>query len=352
MEKTKVRRILIFSAVTAAVYLAFRFLLPLFLPFVVAFLLAWVLTPFVKLMSRKLRFPVMFSSIVGIAILMGAISFGLFFLGKIAWEQLMRLGEHIPEYEETFMKCVDGICTKADGFLGKDSGTSRNMIFEESGIIDRISSWLLNQLTQVTIDFAGILVAFLGVLLIVFVSAVLILYERVTCKKEEEKEKTIVNRVLDKFSQAGAAYLKTQLILMFIIAGISSLGLAILKNPYALLIGLGIGIMDAFPVLGSGMILGPWTVIAFFNGHIRGGFILLIIYGACQIAREFLEPKLLGDKIGVKPIYTIMSMYIGIKLFGVTGFILGPLGLVVIKSIANEAEESMEVRYGKEKGSD
>lgn len=352
MEGIKVKHILIISVVTVAVYLAFRFLLPLFLPFIVALLLAWALTPFVKLMSRKLRFPVMFSSIVGVIIIMGIISVGMFYLGKIAWEQLIRLSEHFPEYQDALMKGVDDICAKADGLLGRDIGTARDIIFQDNGFIDRISSWLISNVTQVTIDFAGILVAFLGVLLIVFVSAVLILNEKVSDKKEDEQEETVVSRVLDKFSEAGAAYLKTQGILMLIVAGISSVGLALLKNPYALLIGLGIGVMDAFPVLGSGMILGPWTVITFFNGHFREGFILLIIYGACQIVREFLEPKLLGDKIGVKPIYTIMSMYIGIQLFGVTGFILGPLGLVVIKSVVYEVEESMGLQCSSEKGSE
>lgn len=342
MEGIKVKHILVMAAVTVAVYLGFRFLLPLFLPFVVALLLAWALTPFVRFMSRKLRFPVMFSSIVGVTIIMGIISVALFYLGKIAWEQVIRLSEHFPEYQDALMKGVDDICAKADGLLGKDIGTARDIIFQENGFIDRISSWLMSNVTQVTIDFAGILVAFLGVLLIIFVSAVLILNEKIVNKKEEQ-EKTVVSRILDKFSEAGAAYLKTQGILMLIVAGISSVGLALLKNPYALLIGLGIGVMDAFPVLGSGMILGPWTVITFFNGHFREGFILLIIYGACQIVREFLEPKLLGDKIGVKPIYTIMSMYIGIQLFGVIGFILGPLGLVVIKSVAYEVEESLGI---------
>ncbi|MGN0164791.1 MAG: sporulation integral membrane protein YtvI [Lachnospiraceae bacterium] len=352
MGETKVKHFLIILIVTVAVFLTFRYLLPLFLPFIIAFVLAWILTPFVKLMSRKLRFPVMFSSVVGILILMAIISTVLFFLGKVAWEQLVRLGEHFPEYEQAFFNGVEDICEKADGLLGKDVGTARNTIFEENGFVDRISTWIISNATQVTIDFAGLLVAFLGVLLIVFVSAVLILYERVTSKKEEEREKTVLSRVLDQFSKAGAAYLKTQFILMLIIGGISSLGLALLKNPYALLIGLGIGVMDAFPVLGSGMILGPWTVITFFNGKFREGFILLIIYGACQIAREFLEPKLLGDKIGVKPIYTIMSMYIGIKLFGVTGFILGPLGLVVIKSVVFEFEESIDLQCSGKKGSE
>lgn len=345
MEGIRGKKIIIISLVTVAVYLIFRFLLPLFLPFVFAFLLAWALTPFVKFMSRKLRFPVMFSSVVGLIILLGIICTILFFLGKAAWQQLASLSEHFPEYEASLMHGVDELCEKADGMLGRDIGTARNMVFEEGGLLDKVSSWFFSRITAVTLDFAELLVALASVLFIVFVSAVLILYERVTQKKEDIRENTMIKRITGKFSQAGAAYLKTQLILMLVVAGICTLGLALLKNPYALLIGMGIGIMDAVPLLGSGLILGPWTIITFFNGHFREGCILLIIYAACQVVREFLEPKLLGDKIGVKPIYTIMSMYIGLKLFGVGGFILGPLGLVVIKSIVSELEENMDLRH-------
>ena len=153
MGTEKARHILIIFAVTAAVYLSFRYLLPLFLPFIFAFFLAWLLTPFVKFMSRKLRFPVMFSSITGILIVMGIISCVLFFLGKIAWVQLVRLSEHFPEYETAVLNEVENLCSKADGILGREIGTSRNMIFEESGIIDRISSWLFDRVTEITLNF-------------------------------------------------------------------------------------------------------------------------------------------------------------------------------------------------------
>lgn len=344
----KLKHFLIIAIVTVAVYLSFRYLLPLFLPFIFAFLLAWLLTPFVRLMSRKLRFPVAFSSVVGISIVLALLCTALFFLGRMAWEQLVRLGEHFPEYQLIVMAKVEEICNMADGLLGKTTGTSKTYIFAEGGLLESMSSKIVGSVTEFTIDFAGILFSLLGTLLIVFVTAVLILIERVNTKKEKQGD--MMSRILGKFSEAGAAYLKTQFILMLIVAAISSVGLMLIGNPYGLLIGLGIGAMDAFPVLGSGMILGPWTVITFFNGNVKNGFILLIIYAVCQVVREFLEPKLLGDKLGVKPVYTIMSMYVGIKLFGIAGFILGPLGLVVIKSVASEIEESMDFRYNKQKG--
>ena len=70
------------------------------------------------------------------------------------------------------------------------------------------------------------------------------------------------------------------------------------------------------------------------------GAILLTVFVLCVILREFLEPKLLGKGIGIRPLYTLISMYLGIRIFGVAGFILGPIGLVIIKSLYETTEAS------------
>ena len=97
--------------------------------------------------------------------------------------------------------------------------------------------------------------------------------------------------------------------------------------------GVAIGVFDAFPVLGSGLILVPWAVISFFQGMVFDGAVLLTLYGICQFLREYLEPKLLGGKLGTSPVNSLMAIYIGYELFGVIGLFLGPFGLVLIKSL-------------------
>jgi len=119
-----------------------------------------------------------------------------------------------------------------------------------------------------------------------------------------------------------------------------TLGLVLIKNPYALLLGLAIALLDALPVLGSGMILLPWSIVLFFQKNYIPGAILLTVFVLCVILREFLEPKLLGKGIGIRPLYTLISMYLGIRIFGVAGFILGPIGLVIIKSLYEQTEVS------------
>jgi predicted PurR-regulated permease PerM len=141
----------------------------------------------------------------------------------------------------------------------------------------------------------------------------------------------------------GIAYLRTQAIMMTFIAVLCCVGLLLIGNKYALIIGIGIGIFDAFPILGSGLILVPWGIAELFNRNLYSAAVLLTLYLGCQLTRQFLEPRLLGNRIGIKPVYTLMAMYIGVKVFGFPGFLLGPLGLVIITTIVKEYKQRLNL---------
>ncbi len=340
MEREKQRKLIVYVLTTAAVYLAFKYLLPLFLPFVAAYAIACVLTPPVRFLYGKVKLPLCVSCFVGITGLLGMLSFAFWKIGKTLWRQGMRLLNNLPGYEEKIIKGLGGMCEKADGILGREAGTVKEIIMKEDGLFDSACRKAVESAAGITIDIAEIIAIVAGVVLIILVSAILILYDGIRKKSvgeiAEGSESRSIMLVKKGISEAGAAYLKTQLILMGITSVVCSVGLAIMGNSYALLAGLGIGFLDALPVLGSGFVFVPWVLISFFNGRVKDGFILLITYGVCQLIREFLEPKLLGDKIGVKPVYTVMAMYVGLKLFGFFGFILGPVGLIIIKYAATE----------------
>ncbi len=343
MERDNRRKLMVYVLTTAAVYLAFKYLLPLFLPFAAAYVIACILTPPVKFLYGKMKLPLSISCFIGITGLLSILSFGFWKIGKTLWKQGIRFISNLPGYEEKVVKSLGGMCEKADGILGRDAGTVKEIIMKEDGLFDSACRKAVEGAAGITIDVAGIIAFAAGIILIILVSAILILYDRIKNKsigKNGSVNESISIMLVKKgISEAGAAYLKTQLILMGITSAVCSVGLAVMGNSYALLIGVGIGFLDALPVLGSGLVFVPWVLVSFFNGRVKDGFVLLITYGICQIVREFLEPKLLGDKIGVKPLYTVMAMYVGLKLFGIFGFILGPVGLVIIKYAAAEFAE-------------
>lgn len=127
-------------------------------------------------------------------------------------------------------------------------------------------------------------------------------------------------------------YVKAQIILMFIIFVILAVILTLLSAPFSLVVAAATAILDALPVFGSGVTLLPLSVIYFIYGNLKLGFGYLILWIAVIIFRRFLEPKLVSDRMGLNPLLTLVSMYIGYRWWGIIGMLIGPILLMVIVS--------------------
>ena len=133
-------------------------------------------------------------------------------------------------------------------------------------------------------------------------------------------------------------YLKAQAILIFIDFLLVLVGLYILlwvgiDMEYPLLAALGIGFVDALPILGAGTIMVPWAIIEAINGSLKLAIGIMAILAVISIVRQFLEPKIVSKQIGIHPIFTLIAMYTGFKLIGIFGLLLGPIALIVIKNV-------------------
>ena len=81
----------------------------------------------------------------------------------------------------------------------------------------------------------------------------------------------------------------------------------------------------------------PWAAADFFMGNWKGGLALLVLYGVCYFLREILEARMMGSQVGLSPLENLMAMYVGLELFGIAGFFLGPLGLLLIEDLTEAA---------------
>lgn len=139
--------------------------------------------------------------------------------------------------------------------------------------------------------------------------------------------------VINELSNALIGFFRAQAILISITGFQTVIGLYILGVNYALTLGLVVGIFDLLPVLGPGTILIPWSIFQFVSGNVRIGVGLLIIYAVIAGVRQIIEPKILSQNIGIHPLATIASMYIGVKIMGGWGIILGPVLFIIGNSI-------------------
>ena len=160
-----------------------------------------------------------------------------------------------------------------------------------------------------------------------------------------------IGKHIREITSSLGGYLKAEAILIIISFIISLIGLYVFKIfgmniKYPLLIALGIGFVDALPILGSGAVMVPWAVISALNGDIKLGISIVVLWIIMSIVRQFLEPKIVSGKIGIHPIFTLIAMYTGFKLIGVMGMLVGPIVLIILKSIfAKELDEGIYNKF-------
>lgn len=150
--------------------------------------------------------------------------------------------------------------------------------------------------------------------------------------------KSIVERTKDimvSLKKAFFGFLLAQLTLISITCIIVLVGLLILRVDYPITIALIIAIVDLLPYLGTGLIFIPWILYTFLSGQLPLTIGLSILYGVVVIQRQIMEPKVLSSNIGVDPLATLISLFVGYKLFGFLGLIIGPVILVFIQTLHN-----------------
>lgn len=152
-------------------------------------------------------------------------------------------------------------------------------------------------------------------------------------RKLPKKWQDIWKMLLEKLKGTVFCYLKAQGKLMFVTFLVLTAGFLVLAIEYPLLLSLCVTLVDALPVLGSGLILIPWSLLQFLAGDTFRGVGLLCVYGASALLRTALEPRLLGKQMGLDPLLTLFSLYAGYRFFGIWGMILLPMAAMFLKQI-------------------
>ena len=315
-------------------------LLGFFWPFVASWILAMLATPLCNFLEKHIRLKKQWASaFIIILVLLILAGLGYLLITKLGREMISFLSD-APVYYSYFQRTIEMISARLNDMIAPVSGDFGNQI--ETAFDDLLlqAGTMINNFAPRGVEFMGsaatnITNGLVGTLVMIL-AAYFFIAERekisvqmirlVPADMEEH-----VRKIRDKLVSALGGFLLAQLKIMFIIFLILLAGLLILRNPYALFLALLIAFLDLLPILGTGTVLIPWAVIVFFGGHFRQGIILLIIYVICLLTRQILQPKIIGDSIGMGTLSTLFLIYTGFKLQGVRGMILALLlGTVVI----------------------
>lgn len=176
------------------------------------------------------------------------------------------------------------------------------------------------------------------VVLVIFVIATLMFLREMEEIRERKsasmfhREFSIIGR---RLVSVGSAWLKSEMVIISVTAALCTIALFLIGNDYALLLGFGIGLVDALPFLGAGVILIPWALVLLIQKQWLKGILFLGLYIVCYFLRQILESRIMGNCMGLTPLETLASMYVGLQLFGISGFLLGPVGLLLIEDLVD-----------------
>ena len=326
------------------VWLAIRFFLPLFAPFLLGAALALAAEPMVSFRQKKLRVPRFLSSGIGVCIAFSLLAMLLLALCAFLIRELSSLSGMLPDLEQT-AKSSFSLVHNWLLQLSERSPKSLQPLLEQNvnnffsdgtALLDRVVSYLLGLagdfLSHIPNSALGLGTAVISAFLI---SAKLPRIRRWLLRQIPRERLRGLIRTGKQIRHVLGAWLTAQCKLTGVSFVLLFLGLVILRIPYALLWALGISLVDAFPVLGVGTVLLPWSFVCLLQQDTARAIGLASTYIAVTLTRSMLEPKFLGRHLGLDPLVTLMALYIGYRLWGIGGMILAPVLTVIILQLAH-----------------
>jgi len=315
-------------------------LLRFFMPFVIAFVIAAIANPIVRFMEKKIKIARKYSSVFMIVLVLAAVVGVLYLLIAFLVRQVMNLyDDRFAIYNEV-AEILANFADKLGGLLGKLPVSLQNAL---STLQDSLSAWGENFVANIELPAISTVGSYVGsVVEIIFFAIITVLAAYFMTAEHDnmgdrlakvmpESVKQYYRMVLGCFKKAVGGYFKAQFKIMVILIVIMFIGFEILDIRYSFLLAFVIAFLDFLPVFGAGAVFWPWLVVDIVVGDYKQAIFLGILYLVCQLVRQILQPKLVGDSVGINPLEALVYMFIGYKFAGVIGMIIGiPVGMIIV----------------------
>ena len=336
------RRLLIILLTILGIYIGFKLSI-FYMPFLIAFIITLLIEPIIRKVMKYTNLTRKASAIITMIVVFGII------IGFLVWgisnviTESSNLLNGLNDYVVKITKFISSI---TNNFKIKKLQLPENLkgIIENSTndtielVLNTARIWLNNIINSM--KYLPTLLIYIGITVIAtyFVCAdriyILDQIEYHLPQKWVNKIGTHSKKIISSLGN----YLKAQAVLILIAFIIVLVGLYIFKFigwkvEYPLITALGIGFVDALPILGSGTVMLPWAIISASNGNINLAIGLIVLYIIIIVTRQLIEPKIVSNHIGIHPIFTLIAMYTGFKIVGVIGMFVGPIILIIIKNI-------------------
>ena len=328
-----IKKVLYFLFLILIIYIILK-LTYFFLPFLIALIIANCIEPLIKSICRKTKLLRKTSAVISLLLVFAVI------IGILVLSTLLILSE-----ASDLLKNFGDITSIRNMLKLENVNISEDVksliVNNTNDLLNHALTYLKNFLTSI-IDIITALPTFAIYLVITILATYFICTDRIAIldNLEQHIPKKWLKKANNQFKsvvQVLGKYLKAELILILISFIIVLIALYIFKavgmnieSPF--LISLGIGFVDLLPILGSGTVMLPWGIITIMSGDVTLGIAILILLLVISLIRQFLEPRIVSSQLGMHPLYTLIAMYVGFKISGIIGLIMGPIILIIVQN--------------------
>ncbi len=328
----------------AAVFLIIFFVpkvLVFFLPFVIGWIISLIANPLVHFLEKHVKIMRKISSIIIIIAVLALVCLGGYALINWLISQIGGLLEKLPSYYKGFMEEVQEVLQSLDVVYQRlPEQVQKSLQDFGDNSTTAVQDWVSN-LGKPAMLIAGKAAKNLPSVFVGFFVTLLSAYfftadhDKLVLKCKKIAPPSIqhtVTIIKESFSSTVGGYFKAQFKIMGVVALILIVGFLILQVEYAFLLGILVAFVDMLPFLGTGTILFPWALFNVLEQDYRMAIGLVILYVIAQVVRQLIQPKLIGDSIGLAPLPTLVFIYIGYQIGGFFGMLIAiPLGMIIIQ---------------------
>ena len=338
---TELKKLLGIAGITLTVYLSLKYLLPYVIPFLFAYILVHLLNPLTDRIRKKLPWKKEIIVSFLLILFLAAFLFLFYWVYCLLMEQIRKIALNFDYYYSSFCRWIDGCCRMAEQNFGIRVDEVRAFVY--SGLnqtTEQIRVYIVPEILNHSMKYLKKLFDLGLFLLILFISVILLMKDYDKMKESLQKYSLYLHfhNITDRIWKQGGMYMKAQGIIILVVTILCTVGLWALGNPYFLLLGIIIGLVDVLPFIGTGTVLIPVAVFQVCRGEFRLAAGYAGLFLLTYIVREFMEPRLLGAKLGVYPFAMVAVIYAGLYLYGTAGVLLGPVTLLAVKEIYHEMQ--------------
>ena len=330
------------ATAAALVYLGLRYALVWLLPFVLALALAAWIEPYLQWVRRRMHLTRPFLAAVVTLITLTLVSALLSTLVSALWRQMTDLLGQAPQLLSALPTFLENITARLEEYrvhlppaTGAAAGEMLNTLGSSLGEAAlALSTTLWEHLSKGIRHVPG--------LLLLCITQVLALFFTVSCyphlrsfllRQIPQEKRQQAQSLKEGTVDAVWKWLRSQLLLLTVTFFELLAGFLLLRRDYALLLSFLIALLDALPIFGAGLVLLPWAVVRALVGDMVGALGLAALYVVVWLVRSILEPKLLGKSGGLPPLLSLMAIYVGFRVAGIAGMLLGPLLMLLLKEL-------------------